>query len=64
MNLRFEDLEPFENVQGLSHYLPAGCNEKDCFNLFVDRSFSEMVANETNIYAAFSQRKSGVNDSN
>jgi hypothetical protein len=24
MNLKFEDLEPFENVQGPSHYLPAG----------------------------------------
>jgi hypothetical protein len=58
-NLKFEDLEPFENVQGPSHYLPAGCDEKDYFSLFVDRSFFEMVANETNKYAAFSQRKSG-----
>jgi hypothetical protein len=38
-NLKFEDLEPFKNVQGPSHYLPAGCDEKDYFNLFVDRYF-------------------------
>jgi hypothetical protein len=62
-NLKFDDLEPFENVQGPSNYLPAGCDEKDYFSLFVDRSFFEVVANETNKYAAFSQRKSGVNDS-
>jgi hypothetical protein len=38
-NLKFEDLEPFENVQGPAHYVPAGCDAKDYFNLFVDRSF-------------------------
>jgi hypothetical protein len=41
-----------------------GAMKKGYFNLFVERSFFEMVANETNKYAAFSQRKSGVNDSN
>jgi hypothetical protein len=43
----FEDIEPFYNFQGPSHNLPVGSIKK--LFQFVDRSFCEMVAEETNL---------------
>ena len=46
------------------HSLPVGSSEKDFFELFVTNDFYNKVAEETNKYAALSQRKAGTVDNN
>ena len=58
----FEDLQEHKNNMGPNHNLPFGSCEKDFFELFVDREFFELVANQTNIHAKYLQKKSGKND--
>ena len=45
-------------------YVPVGSSEKDFFELFLTSDFYNKVAEETNKYAALSQRKSGTVDNN
>jgi len=58
--LNFKELEKYENLSGPKHYLPVGSSEKDFFELFVTYDFYNKVAEETNKYAALSQRKAGT----
>ena len=44
--------------------LNIGSSEKDFFELFVTNDFYSKVAEETNKYAALSQRKAGTVDNN
>jgi len=44
--------------------LPVGSSETDFFELFVTNDFYNKVAEETNKYAALSQRKAGTVDNN
>jgi len=55
--LNFKKLEKYENLSGPKHSLPVGSSEKDFFELFVTNDFCNKVAEETNKYAALSQRK-------
>jgi len=58
--LNFKELEKYENLSGPKHSLPVGSSEKDFFELFVTNDFYNKVAEETNKYAALSQRKAGI----
>jgi len=62
--LNFKELEKYENVSGPKHSLPVGSSENDFFELFVTNDFYNKVAEETNKYAALSQRKAGTVDNN
>jgi len=62
--LNFKELEKYKNLLGPKHSLPVGSNEKDFFELFVTNDFCNKVAEETNKYAALSQRKVGIVDNN
>ena len=62
--LNFKELEKYENLSGPKHSLPVGSSEKDFFELFVTNDFYNKVAEETNKYAALSQRKAGTVDNN
>ena len=62
--LNFKELEKYENLSGPKHSLPVGSTEKDFFELFVINDFYNKVAEETNNYAALSQRKAGTVDNN
>ena len=62
--LNFKGLEKHENLSGPKHSLPVGSSEKDFFELFVTSDFYNKVAEETNKYAALSQRKAGTVDNN
>jgi len=55
--LNFKELEKYENLSGPKHSLPVGSSEKDFFELFVTNYIYNKVAEETNKYAALSQRK-------
>ena len=63
-NVDFKELEKYENVSGPKHSLPVDSSEKDFFELFVSTDFYNKVAEETNKYAALSQRKAGAVDKN
>jgi len=62
--LNFKELEKYENLSGPKHSLPVGSSEIDFFELFVTNDFYNKVAEETNKYAALSQRKAGTGDNN
>ena len=62
--LNCKELEKYENLSGPKHSLPVGSSEKDFFELFVTNDFYNKVAEETNKYAALSQRKAGTVDNN
>src|SRR5215469_1146983 len=62
--LNFKELGKYENLSGPKHSLPVGSSEKDFFELFVTNDFYNKVAEETNKYAALSQRKAGTVDNN
>ena len=62
--LNFKELRKYENLSGPKHSLPVGSSEKDFFELFVTNDFYNKVAEETNKYAALSQRKTGTVDNN
>ena len=56
--------QKYENLSGPKHSLPVGSSEKDFFELFVTNDFYNKVVEETNKYAALSQRKAGTVDNN
>ena len=58
-----KELQKYENLSGPKHSLPVGSSEKD-FELFVTNDFYNKVVEETNKYAALSQRKAGIVDNN
>jgi hypothetical protein len=60
--LNFKELEKYENLSGPKCSLPVGSSEKDFFELFVTNDFYNKVAEETNKYAALSQRKAATVD--
>jgi len=60
----FKELKKYENLSGPKHSLPVGSSEKDIFELFVTNDFCNKVAEDTNKYAALSQRKAGTVDNN
>ena len=62
--LNFKELRKYENLSGPKHSLPVGSSEKDFFELFVTSDFYNKVGEETNKYAASSQRKAGAVDNN
>ena len=62
--LNFKELGKHENLSGPKHSLPVGSSEIDFFELFVTNDFYNKVAEETNKYAALSQRKAGTVDNN
>jgi len=62
--INFKELEKHENLSDPKHSLPVGSSEKDFFELFVTNDFYNNVAEETNKYAALSQRKAGTVDNN
>jgi len=62
--LNFKELEKYGNLSGPKHSLPVGSGEKDYFELFVTNDFCNKFAEETNKYAALSQRKSVTVDNN
>ena len=57
-------MQKYENFSGPKHSLPVGSSEKDFFELFVTNDFYNKVVEETNKYAALSQRKAGRVDNN
>jgi len=62
--LNFKELEKYKDLSGPKHSLPVHSSEKDFFELFVTSDFCNKVAEETNKYAALSQRKVGTVDNN
>jgi hypothetical protein len=50
--LHFKYLEEFSSSAGIVHNLPVGSEEKDYFSLFIDDNFYDLIAAETNKYAA------------
>jgi hypothetical protein len=62
--LNFKELEKYENLSVPKDSLPVGSSEKDFFELSVTNDFYNKVAEETNKYAALSQRKVGAVDNN
>jgi hypothetical protein len=62
--LNCKELKKYENLSGPKHSLPIGSSQKDFFELFVTNDFYNKVAEETNKYAALSQRKAGTVDNN
>jgi hypothetical protein len=57
--LNFKELGKYENLSGPKYFSPVGSRAKDFFELFVTNDFYNKVAEETNKYAALSQRKLG-----
>ena len=62
--LNFKELEKYENLSGPKHSLPVGSSEKDFLELFVTNDCYKKVVEETNKYAALSQRRAGTVDNN
>ena len=62
--LNCRELQKYENLSGPKHSLPVDSSEKDFFELFVTNDFYNQVAEETNKYAALSQRTAGTVDNN
>jgi hypothetical protein len=62
--INFKELEKYKNLSGPKHSLPVGSSEKDFYELFVTNDFYNKVTEETNKYAALSQRKAGTVDNN
>jgi hypothetical protein len=58
--LKFKNMERFSTLLGLPYNLPVGSGDKGYFSLFVDRSFCEVIAKETNKRAVFSHKKAEV----
>jgi len=58
--LNFKELEKYENVSGPKHSLTVGRSEKYFFLLIVTNDFYNKVAEETNNYAALSERKAAT----
>jgi hypothetical protein len=54
--LNFKELGKYENLSGPKFSLPVRSSEKDFFELFVTNDFYNKVAEETNTYAALSQK--------
>ena len=55
--INLKELETYENLSGPKHFLPVGSNEKLFFKLLVTNNFYNKAAEETNNYAASSERK-------
>jgi len=62
--LNFKELEKYGHLSGPKHSLPVGSGEKDFFELFLTNDICNNFEEETNKYAALSQRKSGTVDNN
>jgi hypothetical protein len=60
----FQGLRKYQTLSGLKHSLPVGSSEKDFIELFVMNDFYNKVVEETNKYAALSQRKTGTVNNN